>query len=309
MDTFYKPDRNNYFLYKVFILKNLRQVTVIGLGLLGSSVTLAIMGGSSGIKAVAYSHRASTRRKARKLGVADIVYDDICQSVADADMVILATPICTFEETFKIIGPGLKKGCIVTDVGSTKVLVHKWAKKNLPKGVYFIGSHPIAGSEQRGVDFGRDDLFHNALCIITGEKNTNPKAAAAVKKFWSSLGCKVSTMRPDVHDKILANVSHLPHAMATALLNASDPQQLKWCGRGFIDTSRIASSPSNIWADIFYTNSPNVCKGIDAAINQLNKLKKAIRLKDKKQIEKLLAHARDKRAKLIQYKVSKKELM
>jgi prephenate dehydrogenase len=291
------------------ILKNLRQVTVIGLGLLGSSVTLAVAGGSLGIKAAAYSHRASTRRKAKKLGVADVVYDDIRQSVAEADMVILATPICTFEETFKTIGPALKKGCIVTDVGSTKVLIHKWAKKNLPKAVYFVGSHPIAGSEQRGVDFGRDDLFHNAICIVTGEKNTNPKAAGVVKKFWSSLGCKVSTMTAREHDKILGNVSHLPHAMATALLNASDTQQLKWCGKGFIDTTRIASSPANIWADIFYTNSPNVCKGIDAAINQLNKLKKAIRQKDKKQIEKLLAHARDKRAKLIQYKVSKKELM
>jgi prephenate dehydrogenase len=293
----------------VFIVKNLRQVTVIGLGLLGSSVSLAIMGGSWGIKAAAYSHRALTRRKARKLGVADIVYDDICQSVADADMVILATPICTFEETFKAIGPALKKGCIVTDVGSTKVLVHKWAKKNLPKGVYFVGSHPISGSEQRGVDFGRDDLFHNALCIVTGGKNANPKAVGTVKKFWTALGCKVSTMTAQRHDKILGNVSHLPHATAVALLNGSDMKQLKWCGKGFIDTSRIASSPANIWADIFYTNSSNVCKGIDATIKQLSKLKKAIKTKDKKQIEKLLGLARDKRAKLIQYKISKKELM
>ncbi|MDD5134018.1 MAG: prephenate dehydrogenase [Phycisphaerae bacterium] len=289
-------------------MKKLRQVTVIGLGLLGSSVTLAIKGGNSGIKAVAYSHRASTRQKARKLGVADVVYDDIRQSVAEADMVILATPICTFEEILKTIGPGLKKGCIVTDVGSTKVLVHKWAK-TLPRGVYFVGSHPIAGSEQRGVDFGRDDLFHNALCIVTGEKNINSKARAIIKKFWTTLGCKVSTMTAREHDKILGNVSHLPHAMAAALLNASDMKKLKWCGKGFIDTTRIASGASNIWTDIFYTNSENICKEIEAAVNQLNKLKKAIRQKDKKQIEKLLSLAREKRAKLIQYKVSKKELM
>jgi len=107
----------------------------------------------------------------------------------------------------------------------------------------------------------------------------------------------------------LANVSHLPHALAAALLNASDLEQLKMCGKGFVDTSRIASGPANIWADIFYTNSANICKGIDRAITELNKLKKAIKLKDKQRLEKLLQLAREKRAKLIEYKVSRKEIL
>jgi cyclohexadieny/prephenate dehydrogenase len=130
---------------------------VIGLGLLGSSVTLAISRNSFGVKTAGYSHRPSTRARARRLGVADVVFDDIRKSVADADVVILATPICTFGNTFKAIASALKKGCIVTDVGSTKVLPHKWAKHFLPKYVNYVGSHPIAGSEQRGVEFGRDD--------------------------------------------------------------------------------------------------------------------------------------------------------
>jgi prephenate dehydrogenase len=292
----------------VFVLKKLRQVTVIGLGLLGSSITLGITRNGMGIKTAGYSHRAATRRRARRLGVADVIFDDICKSVAQADMVILATPICTFEEIFRTIAPALKTGCIVTDVGSTKLLPHKWAKKILPKYVYYAGSHPIAGSEQRGVEFGRDDLFDGAGCIITKDAATNPSAIRTLKNFWSSLGCRITTMTPQQHDRILANVSHLPHTMAVALLNASDSKHLKFCGKGFMDTSRIASGPVNIWSDIFYTNSVNICKGIDKTVKELLKLKKAVKLKNKKQIEKLLQLARSKRARVIEYKVSKKEI-
>ncbi len=290
-------------------MKKLRQITVIGLGLLGSSITLGISRNSSGVKTAGYSHRAITRRRAKQLGVADIIFDDIRKSVADADIVILATPIYTFEEIFKTIASALKAGCVVTDVGSTKVLPHKWAKKILPKNVYYAGSHPVAGSEQRGVEFARDDLFDGAGCIITKDTATNPAAVRILKKFWSSIGCKVSTMTPGQHDKVFGNISHLPHAMAASLLNASDTEQLKLCGKGFMDTSRIASSPANIWADVFCTNSANIGKGIDRVIKELDKLKKAVKLKDKKQIEKLLALARGKRAKLIKYKVSKKEIL
>ena len=281
---------------------------MIGLGLLGSSITLTISRNNSGIKTAGYSHRASTRRRARRLGVADIIFDDIRQSVAEADIVILATPICTFEEIFKTIAPALKKGCIVSDVGSTKVLPHKWAKKILPKYVKYVGSHPIAGSEQRGVEFGRDDLFDEASCIITKDSSTNSAAAATLKKFWSLLGCRISTMAPQQHDKILGNVSHLPHALAASLLNASDAGQLKFCGKGFTDTTRIASGPANVWADIFYTNSENIRKGIDKIIKELLKLKKAVKSKDRRRIEKLLELARAKRAKLMEYKVSRKEI-
>jgi prephenate dehydrogenase len=115
-------------------------------------------------------------------------------------------------------------------------------------------------------------------------------------------------MTPQQHDKIFGNVSHLPHVVAAALLNASDLNQLKSCGKGFMDTSRIASGPANIWADIFHTNSANICKGIDRIIKELLKIKKAAKLKNKKQIEKLLVLARDKRARLMEYKVSKKEI-
>jgi len=273
------------------------------MGLLGASITLGVLRTFSGVKTVGYSHRAITRRKARELGVAGTIVDDIAESVAGSDIVILATPICTFEEVFRQIAEALPVGCIVTDVGSTKVLPHRWARKALPGGVHYIGSHPIAGSEQRGVEFARDDLFCGSDCILTVTKKTNRSAARRLKEFWTALGCSVMQMSPAEHDRILANVSHLPHIVATALINANSVGQLKFAGRGLVDTSRVASGPANIWTDVLLTNANNISGSIGRVVKELEKLQKAINNGDDKQIEKLLETARKKRAELMKYKM------
>ena len=290
-------------------MRDLRQISVIGLGLLGGSITLGVLRSLSGVKAVGYTHRAITRRKAKQLLVATEIVDDIKCCVADADIVILATPISIFDTTFRQIADALPKGCIVTDVGSTKTLPHRWAAKRLPKGVHYVGSHPIAGSEQRGVEFARDDLFEQAVCILTTTKNTNQRAVKVLKEFWSAIGCSIKVMGPAEHDKIFANVSHLPHVTAAALINASKSDELKFAGKGFIDTTRIASGPSNIWADILMTNPKNTVRGIDKVIKELSKLQKAIDNGDEKKVEGLLTKARDKRATMINSKIKKKELL
>jgi prephenate dehydrogenase len=290
-------------------MQQLRKVVVIGLGLLGSSVCLAVSRALPGVKTAGFAHRPSTRAKARQLKIADEVFDDIRASVADANIVILATPIATFEGIFREIADALPAGCIVTDVGSTKVFPHKWAAKHLPKTVSFVGSHPIAGSEQRGVEFGRDDLFYRALCILTTTKATNKKSLRILKAFWSALGCFVKVMSPAEHDRIFADVSHLTHITAAALVNASNAEELKFAGKGFMDSSRIASGPANIWADVLLTNAKNVSRGIDRLAGELAKLKKAIRSGNRRQIEKLLEAARTKRSTLVEYKMSRKELI
>ncbi len=261
------------------------------------------------MKVVGYSHRPSTRDKARQLAVATQVVDEMTQGVAGADLVILATPICTFEAVFGEIGGALANGCVVTDVGSTKVLPHRWAASTLPKTVHYVGSHPIAGSEQRGVEFARDDLFDQAMCILTTTKNTNRQAMQMLEDFWSKLGCSVKSMTPAKHDRIFANVSHLPHITAAALVNASTEADLRFAGKGFIDTSRIASGPANIWTDVLLTNAGNAIRGIDRLIAQLTELKNAIKSKDESQIERLLEKARAKRAALIDYKIKSKEII
>lgn len=290
-------------------MQQLRKVTVIGLGLLGSSVCLAVSRALPGVRTAGFSHRPSTRTRARRLKVADKVFDDMRESVAEADIVILATPIATFEGIFREIADALPPNCIVTDVGSTKVMPHQWAAKYLPKTVNYVGSHPIAGSEQRGVEFGRDDLFDRALCILTATKTTSKKSLRTLKDFWSALGCIVKIMSPAEHDRIFANVSHLPHITAAALVNASNPEELKFAGKGFMDSSRIASGPANIWADVLLTNAKNVSHGIDRLAGELAKLKKAIHSGDRRRIEKLLEAARTKRSALVEYKMSRKELI
>ena len=295
-------------------MQHLRKITVIGLGLLGGSVGLAVSRSLIGVKTAGFSHRASTRAKARRLKVVDEVFDDIKASVKDADLVILATPIGNFEDAFRQIADCLPAGCIVTDVGSTKLMPHRWADKCLPKTIHYVGSHPIAGSEQRGVEFCRDDLFYKALCILTTTPRlrsgqANKRSLRIVKEFWSALGCFVKVMTPAQHDRIFADVSHLPHITAAALVNASNAEELKFAGKGFMDSSRIASGPANIWADVLITNAQNTVHGIDRLTAELTKLKKAIRSGDRKKIEKLLKAARTKRSKLIKYKINRKELI
>jgi len=296
------------FLCKVCIVKDLRQITVIGLGLLGGSITLAVQRCFSGVKAVGYTHRPSTRRRARQLAVATEVSDDLSGSIAKADIVVVATPIFTFEKIFGVIEASARRGCIVTDVGSTKVLPHRWAREQFGRGVHYVGSHPIAGSEQRGVEYARDDLLAGAKCIITATKSTNADAKARLSEFWSELGCSVDMMTPDEHDRIFSNLSHLPHMTAAALINACDTEQMKLAGQGFMDTSRVASGPANIWSDIVLANSGNVAVSIDRLVRELLKLRKAIKAEDQKQVMALLESARNKRNELIKYKMRKKEL-
>jgi prephenate dehydrogenase len=279
------------------------------MGLLGGSVALTAQRSCPTIKAVGFSHRSSTRKRARELSIAADVANSLESSVVDSDIVIVATPIYTFENIFERIGAHLKAGAIVTDVGSTKVLPHRWAAKLLPKNVYYVGSHPIAGSEQRGIEFARDDLLEQADCIVTTTKDTNRKAMRTVKEFWSLLGCRVKQMGPEEHDKIFANVSHLAHITAVSLMNANNSEQLRYAGKGFIDTSRVASGPENIWVDIIMANGDNCAKGIDRVIKQLEEIKKAIKKNDREKLERLLGEARGKRAKLIKDKLRKRELI
>lgn len=276
---------------------------------MGGSISLAVLRSFTRVKVIGYSHRPSTRTKARKLSVSTDIVDCLKSSVSRANLVILATPIMTFEKIFSEIADSLPDGCIVTDVGSTKMLPHRWAAKKLPKRVHYIGSHPIAGSEQRGIEFARDDLFEGAMCILTTTKKTDRQALQTLKSFWAKLGCSVKSMTPTEHDRIFSNVSHLPHITAAALINANNNEELKFAGKGFIDTSRIASGPANIWSDVLLTNINNTTKGINKIIAELVKFKTAIKKENKQQIEQLLEKARTKRANLIKYKYKQKELI
>lgn len=297
------------FSYKVLLLKNLRQVTVIGLGLLGGSVALAVRQRMAGTLVVGYSHRRATRQKARALGTVSEVAGNLPAAVAAADLVILATPIFTFESYFAELSGMVPPDCIITDVGSTKLLPHQWAEQRLGPCARYVGSHPVAGSEQRGVEFARDDLFDQARCIVTTTPATDGSVVKLLKSFWSTLGCSVQTMSPADHDRIFAHISHVPHVMAAGLVNASEDGDMKFAGKGFLDSTRIASGPATIWTDVLLANRQNIADGLDRAMAELSKLQAAIREGKKERIEQLLEAARTKRAALVKRKIRKKELL
>jgi prephenate dehydrogenase len=261
-----------------------------------------------GTAVIGYSHRPATRRRAKALGVIAETAADLKAAVAAADLVVLATPIFTFEKYFRDLSGIVPADCIVTDVGSTKVLPHEWAQKQLAGHARYVGSHPVAGSEQRGVEFARDDLFDHARCILTTTPATDRGAVRTLKGFWSALGCSIRTMTPAQHDRVFANISHLPHVMAAGLVNASDEDEMMYAGTGFLDSTRIASGPATIWTDVLLANRENIVDGIDRAIAELAKLRAAIRAGKREQIEQLLEAARRKRATLVKYKIRKKEL-
>lgn len=290
-------------------MRDLQNISIIGLGLLGGSVSLAAQQCFSWATVVGYSHRAATRRKARELAVATKVPDDLASAVADADLVVLATPIFTFERYFEALRELVPAGCIITDVGSTKTLPHRWAEEKLGGRVCYVGSHPIAGSEQRGVEFARDDLFAQSRCILTTTGQLNRSAVRSLKRFWSALGCSVDTMDPAEHDRVFANISHLPHLMAAGLVNASDREDMKFAGKGFLDSTRIASGAATIWTDVLLANTENVIAGIDRVFAELSKLQRAVRAQDREELEALLKGACKKRASLTKYKIRKKELL
>ncbi len=295
--------------HKALPLKELQKISVVGLGLLGGSVSLAIRHRMPEATVIGYSHRSATRRKAQKMAVATTVADDLVSAVADADLVILATPIFTFEQYFAELTTLVRPGCIITDVGSTKVLPHRWAQEHLDSRIPYVGSHPIAGSEQRGVEFARDDLFDQSRCILTTSSRSNRANVTVLKHFWTALGCRVVTMTPSEHDRVYASISHLPHLIATGLVNASDHDDMKFAGKGFLDSTRIASGPASIWTDVVLANAENLAAGIDRVLVELTKLQKAVKTKDAEKIEALLDEARRKRAALVKYKIRKKELL
>ena len=269
-----------------------KRVTIIGLGLIGGSLGLAIKEARLAKKVIGASRRRSTIRKALSLGIVDSSSLDIEKSVKEADLVILATPVLKIIDITKSISKFLKKGAILIDAGSTKKDIVKSIESILPKGVDFVGSHPLAGSECSGVVYASKDLFKNAPCILTKTPRTNLKVLNKIKKFWNALGMKVEIMDPKKHDKIVSRLSHLPHAASVALSNACSKVDLHLAAGGFKDTTRVASGDPLLWKDIFITNKNNIRSDMKLLRKELLKIEKALKKDNSSELLKLLKRAK-----------------
>jgi len=284
---------------------NFKNVLIIGLGLIGGSLALSLK--NEGFKGKIYGFDLNKERikKASELNAIDEGFDkfeDI--NWQDIDLVILATPVKTFENIAKQIKPFLNKDTIISDVGSVKgELVLKISKILQPN--IFVGVHPIAGTEKEGIENAVIGLFKGARLIITPSENINQDILKRIEKFWKDLGSKVEIMEPYLHDFVFASVSHLPHAVAFALVDAlinlskeTGIDLFKYPGGGFKDFTRIAASSPTVWKDIFLENKKDVLHTIDEFIKSMNKLKEAIEKEDEEKILNILSESREKRLSL-----------
>ena len=281
------------------------QATIIGVGLIGGSLGMILRRKGLASHVVGVGRRIENLKTAVNLGAIDRYVVDPKDGVKDADLVVLATPVDTYNRHLKEWASCLKPGAIVTDVGSVKGQLVEQTEQAMPSGVHFVGAHPIAGKEKTGVAAGSEQLFTGARCILTPTKQTNQHALEQVRTMWRETGSIVLTMDPHLHDKILGAVSHLPHVAAFALMNALIEIRAQipaldlagHSGGGLRDTTRIAASSPEMWRDIFLWNRENIEVFIEAFERSLGELKQLIRTGDAAGIEKVLERAKQERDK------------
>ncbi len=236
-------------------------LAIIGPGLIGSSIMRAARAQGAVRRIVASARSPETRQRVAELGIADKVTETNEEAVEGADLVIVCVPVGVCGDVAKEIGPHLKPGAIVSDVGSVKGSVVRDMGPHLPKTVHFVPAHPVAGTEHSGPDAGFAELFEDRWCILTPPEGTDPKAVEKLAAFWRLLGANVERMTPEHHDLVLAITSHLPHLIAYTIVGTADELQtvtrsevLKFSAGGFRDFTRIAASDPAMWRDIFLAN-------------------------------------------------------
>lgn len=264
---------------KAAILKPFRQITILGPGLLGGSIGLAVRARKIARKVVVWGRRIEAAREAVRCRAADVAAETPAQAVRGSDLVILCTPVGTMASLARTIRPGLGRGTIVTDVGSVKYDVVKQLTTILASRATFVGSHPMAGSEKDGLKAAKASLFENAVCILTPLPRVKAAPLRRVADFWQALGCRLLTVSPAEHDEIVAYISHVPHLTAAALVNLVANHKaaaFNFVGGGYRDMTRIASGPPDMWSEIVMSNREEIRRCLDRLIEELETVRRHV---------------------------------
>lgn len=278
-----------------------RKIALVGVGLLGGSLALAIRERRLADQVQGFVRRESSLSECDAAGLPGFATRDLSAVVRDADLVILCTPLAQMKDLARKMAPALKPGAIVSDVGSVKASVIADLEGMVADtGAHFVGAHPMAGSEKTGVRAARADLFHNAVCVITPTTSSPAPAVQALEEFWRDAGTRTVRMTAALHDEFVARCSHLPHVLAAALVNlVLDPahprEQALLCANGFRDTTRIASGSPEMWRDIVLANSKSLGAALDGLLRQLAELRVAMERGDAAAVERFFAEARERR--------------
>jgi len=255
------------------------QLTILGPGLLGASIGIAARERGLARRIVSWSRRTETRANCLSQTWCDAVRETAGEACRESQLVILCTPVQTIVPLLASIASELAPGALVTDVGSTKSEICREAQGvNLP-GAHFIGSHPMAGSEQTGMAHARGDLFEAAACIVTPLADSPTETVRAISVFWEALGMRVTHASPERHDEIVAHISHLPHLLSSALcsfLAHKDPSWQTLAGSGLRDTTRIAAGDPGLWREILESNRTEVLRAISGLEDEFHHIKSAL---------------------------------
>lgn len=282
-------------------------VTLIGIGLIGSSLARVIAAKGLARHVTIATRRAETLEAARALGLGDSYSLSNTEAVANADLVIVSVPVGASEQVAREIGPHLKPGAIVTDVGSTKASVVRQMQPHLPDHVHFIAGHPIAGTEQSGPEAGFAQLFEGRWCILTPTEGTDAGAIARLTGFWEGCGSTVEQMDPEHHDLVLAIVSHLPHIIAYNIVGTADDLEavtksevIKYSASGFRDFTRLAASDPVMWRDVCLHNKDAILEMLARFSEDLSSLQRAVRWGDGDKLLELFTRTRGIRRSIVE---------
>ena len=275
------------------------KITIIGLGLIGSSIARAIKKKHLCKNLVAHDKSKIVLKKIVKLKITNHIEPNLKKSVQDSDLVIICTPLGTYKNIVSVIKNNLKNTCILTDVGSAKIFVTNTVNKLINKNTIWIPAHPVAGTEQSGPEAGFADLFKNRWCIITPINKKNPTSLKKLNNFWKKIGSKVQHMSPEHHDKVMAITSHIPHLIAYNIVGTAanlekdtKSEVIKYSASGFRDFTRIASSDPTMWRDIALNNRKQILHMLEKFNLDLGNLKRAIIKKDGNKLFKLFSKTR-----------------
>ncbi|MFQ5828011.1 MAG: prephenate dehydrogenase [Candidatus Methylomirabilia bacterium] len=280
----------------------IRRLSVVGLGLLGGSAAKAARARGLAREIVAVGRRPDRLARAVADGTVDRAAADLAEGVEGADLVLFSVPVVTLETLLAETWQFAPEDAVLTDVGSTKAaIVHTAERLGRSRPLAFVGGHPMAGSEQSGYTASRADLFVSATVILTPTEETDQAAIKRVGEFWEAVGGRVVTLDPDVHDRVVAAVSHLPHLLADALVDAVtrfEPSALEFAGWGFKDTTRIAASDPRLWREIFLSNRAALAETVTAFRAALDRLEQLIKAQDSSGLEQALARIQGIRRRL-----------
>ncbi|MCX7425533.1 MAG: prephenate dehydrogenase [Planctomycetia bacterium] len=276
-------------------MQRFHTVAIIGVGLIGGSIGLTLRQRGLAERVIGVGRRQASLRTARRVGAVTNTTIDLAKGVEEADLVIVCTPVGRIVDDVRQAAEHCREGILITDAGSTKRSIVEALDDGLARGCRFLGSHPMAGSEKIGPSHASADLFEGRLAVITPTKNTHAQDFDLLAEFWTALGSVVVQMPADEHDRAVAVISHLPHAVAAALAATVPEEFFRLAGTGLKDTTRVAAGGPEVWTPIFKLNRDHILAALAGFRKNLDALGDAIRAGDEAQLERILTTAKKNR--------------